>query len=172
MYAQPSAFFGQPSASAIGFHIAITTGKITTESPCGAIAALCPGFESHASFKSVRYASDAGLNTAGSTRSSKMSCIASPEPIALPSTVNGAPDASFGFVLLNSAICSSSHCFFSLLYTTSTRSAAPLGALAEAGPAVGRDSESPASGFARLQPAKLIDVEASAANTTSARRVP
>jgi hypothetical protein len=53
MSAHPSDFFGQPSACAIGFHIATTTGDSTTGSPAGASGAVCPGRESQRSFSSA-----------------------------------------------------------------------------------------------------------------------
>jgi hypothetical protein len=43
---QPSAFFGQPSASAIGFQVAMTSGDSTTGSPAGESGAVCPAVES------------------------------------------------------------------------------------------------------------------------------
>jgi len=41
MSAQPMSFFGQPSASAIGFHIAITIGESTSGSLVVAIGLPC-----------------------------------------------------------------------------------------------------------------------------------
>ena len=50
---QPSDCFGHPSASAMGFHIAITTGETTTESPPTVMGVVCPGWAIQRSFSSA-----------------------------------------------------------------------------------------------------------------------
>src|SRR5262245_4263480 len=83
---QPIGLSGQPSASAIGRHIAITIGDSTSGSPDGAIGLVWLPRDCHASLSSVTYAPDAGLNTAGRSVPSRIAVIASPEPTALPVT--------------------------------------------------------------------------------------
>src|SRR5262245_21838311 len=61
MSAQPSCLLGQPSASAIGFHIAITIGDSTSGSPASAIGLVCASRDGHAWLSSAMYAPDAGL---------------------------------------------------------------------------------------------------------------
>src|SRR3954468_16441952 len=98
-----------------------------------------------------------------------MSCIASPEPMALPSMVKAAPEASFGCAALNCRICSSSQVFFSLLYATSTDRAGLTGgeatAIGDAGSAL---AVALASGCERLQPlSAAIPVNATAKHVPS-----
>src|SRR5262245_41581462 len=73
---QPRALSGQPSACAIGFHIAITSGDSTSGSPAGAIG--LGWLRCQPSLSSVTYALDAGLNTTGWSLPSRIAVIASP----------------------------------------------------------------------------------------------
>src|ERR1700682_2020403 len=114
---QPSCFSGQPSACAIGFHMAMTMGESTTGSPAGQTAFVRPGVESHAWLSNVTYAPEAGLKTVGLSAPETMACIASPEPMGRASMRMGRPDL---VVPANDLICSSSHFFFSLPYATVT----------------------------------------------------
>jgi hypothetical protein len=62
---QPSGFFGQPSASAIGFQVAMTRGESTTGSPTGDSGAVWPACDNHDRLRSATYAPEAGLKTCG-----------------------------------------------------------------------------------------------------------
>lgn len=110
---QPIGLAGQPRASAIGFHIAITIGDRTTGSPAGASDFGLP-LRCQASPSRVRYALEAGLNTTGFSLPSRIAVIASPDPIALPFATNSRPSFDLVALVLNAPICSSSQLFFSL----------------------------------------------------------
>ncbi len=110
----PSDFCGQPSASAIGFQSAITTGERTTGSPGGQIGAVCPATPSQFWLSSATYAPEAGLKTAGCRSPESTACIASPEPIARRSRRMGLPLFVFGLPPANVFASCSSQAFFSL----------------------------------------------------------
>src|SRR5258708_32791013 len=77
----PSDLPGHPSASAIGFQIAITIGERTTGSPAGHSALVCPATDSQFWFSSETYAPETGLKTWGISEPDRIPCGASPEPI-------------------------------------------------------------------------------------------
>src|SRR5215469_11746053 len=84
---QPIGFLPQSSASAIGFHIAITTGDNTRLS-VGPIRSF-PYLLCDWALPSLMNAPEAGLMTSGWRRPSITSSIASPEPIGIACTKIG-----------------------------------------------------------------------------------
>src|SRR5262249_4656544 len=84
---QPMGFLPQPSASAMGFHIAITTGDNTRLS-VGPIRSF-PYLLCDCAFPSLMNAPEAGLMRSGWRRPSITSSMASPEPIGIACTKIG-----------------------------------------------------------------------------------
>src|SRR5262249_15140390 len=109
----PIGLLGHPSAVAIGRQMAITIGERTSGSPGGQSGLLWRA-DWKRSLRMVTYAPEAGLNTCGLLVPDKMSCTASPEPIACPWIWIALPLDVFGLFDTNEAICSSSQLFFSL----------------------------------------------------------
>src|SRR5579859_6770937 len=112
---QPMALPGQPSASASGFHMAMTTGLVTSEGVAVAPVEmiLLWYFCCHLSLSSVNQALPAGLQVSGRMTPSAISCIDWPDPIGVAFTVIG-PSQAVIPRLLKSATTSSIQAFFSL----------------------------------------------------------
>src|SRR6266852_5176583 len=109
----PRCFFGQPSASAIGFQVAMTSGDKTTGSPAGEMGVVCPALESQERLSTETYAPDAGLKTCGLSSPERIEATASPDPMARASMCTRRPPATAP-ELSNFLTDSSIHDFFSL----------------------------------------------------------
>src|SRR5260221_12844767 len=126
MSAEPRSLLGQPSAVAIGFHIAITIGDSTSGSLAGASGLVDLCCTAHCWSSSARYAVDAGEYTCALNVPSRIAVDASPEPYDFASTTIGLPP-TFGCVARNAGISSSSHAFFSLEYANRSVIVGPSG---------------------------------------------
>ena len=99
--AQPTGLSGQPSARAIGSHIAITTGDSTMDgaSPTTLRAApAAPPFSAQRSLSTSTSSDDAGDHTVRSWRPARIDSIDSAEPSASSSTWMGLPERVRGAV--------------------------------------------------------------------------
>jgi hypothetical protein len=112
------AFSGQPSARAIGSHIAITTGERTIDgasvttlrSPPVPVAAP---FSAHRSFRTSTRSDEAGDQTVRSLRPPRIDSIDSAEPSAISSTWMGLPARVRGDERWNASAESVRNAFFS-----------------------------------------------------------
>src|SRR5215475_3231509 len=107
----PIGFLLHPIASAIGFHIAITTGESTRLS-VEPIRSL-PVFDRDSVLPSLMKAAEAGLAMCASSRPDKMLSMVSPEPIGIARTKIGLPLGVFAPLRLNAAVTSLIHFSFS-----------------------------------------------------------
>ena len=117
---QPTALSGQPSARAIGSHIAITTGERTIDgaSPTTLRAAPAPvpaaaPVSAQRSFSTSTSSDEAGDQTVRSLRPARIDSIDSAEPSAISSTRIGLPERVRGAVRWNAAALSVRKAFFS-----------------------------------------------------------
>src|SRR5262249_10243871 len=107
----PMGFLPHPIASAICFHIAMTTGERTRLS-VEPIRSL-PVFDRDSAFPSLMNAADAGLAMCACNRPDKMLSIVSPEPMGIARTKIGLPLEVFAPLRLNAAVTSLIHFSFS-----------------------------------------------------------
>src|SRR5262249_18040441 len=120
-------FLPQPIASAIGCHIAITTGESTRLS-VAPIRSL-PVLERDSALPSLMKAAEAGLAIWACSRPDRMLSIVSPEPIGKARTKIPLPLDVFVPLRLKEAVTSLIHFSFSEPYGK-TNSRAPRGATA------------------------------------------
>src|SRR4029077_13804350 len=99
MSAQPRGFLPQPIASAIGFHIAITTGDRTRLS-VDAMRSL-PVFERDSALPNLMNAPDAGLARCACRRPERILSMVSPEPIGSARTKMVLPLCVLALLRLN-----------------------------------------------------------------------
>src|SRR5271165_752621 len=118
---QPMGFLPQPSASAMGFHMAITTGDSTRLSvdPIRSLPYLLCDSELPSLIKAL----DAGLIMSGWFRPSRTSSIASPEPIGTARTKICLPPLVLWPARLKSLVTSVIHFSFSDPYVKTSSSA-------------------------------------------------
>src|SRR5215469_3878298 len=125
MSAQPMGFLPQPMASAIGFHIAITTGDSTRLSVL--LIRSFPVLERDSAFPSLIKAAEAGLARCACSRPGRMLSIVSPGPMGMARTKMGFPLFVFALLRLNSLVTPVIHFSFSEPYGN-TSSREPCGA--------------------------------------------
>src|SRR5215470_455337 len=111
MSLQPNGFFPQPIASAMGFHMAMTTGDRTRLS-VEAIRSF-PDFARDSALASFMNAPDAGLTIWACILPERMLSIDSPEPIGKARTKIALPLAVLTPLRLNAAVASLIHFSFS-----------------------------------------------------------
>src|SRR5262249_16516973 len=110
---QPTGLLGQPSDSAMGFHMAITTGERTKFFVLvGSIRMLADLARASALPSSIK-APEAGLIKWALVRSLSTSSIDSPEPIAVALTWMRLPEEIRTLALLNAPVTSLSQFCFS-----------------------------------------------------------
>src|SRR5215813_294961 len=114
MSLQPKGFFPQPIASAMGFHMAITTGDRTRLSV--EVMRSFPDFARDSAFASLINAPDAGLTRCACILPERMLSMDSPEPIGKGRTNIGLPLEVFAPLRLNAAVASLIHFSFSEPY--------------------------------------------------------
>src|SRR5215470_15305504 len=108
---QPSGFLPQPMASAIGFHIAMTTGDSTRLS-VEAIRSL-PVLVRDSALPNLMNAAEAGLARCACRRPDRILSMVSPEPIGSARTKIGLPLCVFRPLRLKAAVTSLIHFSFS-----------------------------------------------------------
>src|SRR5215475_6906049 len=111
MSLQPSGFFPQPIASAIGFHMAITTGdktKLSVEE-----MRSLPDLARDSALASLINAPEAGLTRWACILPERILSMDSPEPIGRARTKIGLPPEVFAPLWLNAAVTSLIHFSFS-----------------------------------------------------------
>ena len=99
MSAQPTDLAGHPSASAIGFHVAMTTGERTSggASPTSLFSPPpSPCFSAQRAFRTSTRREDAGDQTWASLWPARIASIDSADPSATASIRIGFPPAVFG----------------------------------------------------------------------------
>src|SRR5215831_11742123 len=121
---QPRGFLPHPIASAIGLHMAITTGDKTRLS-VDAIKSF-PVFARDSAFPSLMNAAEAGLARWACIRPERILSIDSPEPMGRARTKIVFPLCVFARLRLNAAVTSLIHFSFSEPYGK-TSSSAPRG---------------------------------------------
>src|SRR5215469_10009395 len=102
MSLQPRGFFPQPIASAMGFHMAMTTGERTRLS-VEAMRSL-PDFARDSAFASLTNAPDAGLTICACILPERMLSMDSPEPIGRARTKIALPLEVLIPLRLNAAV--------------------------------------------------------------------
>src|SRR6266496_462297 len=106
---QPSAFWGQPNASAKGFHIAITIGLVTKEGVSVAFVPInCrpPYLVCHCEFNCVSQTLSVGLHISGFAFPERISCIDWSDSFGVACIVIG-PSQALIFRLLKTLTASS-----------------------------------------------------------------
>src|SRR5215470_2723303 len=98
----PRGFLPHPIASAIGFHMAITTGDNTRLSV--APMRSLPVFARDSALPSLMNAAEAGLARCALSRPDKMLSMVSPEPMGIARTKIGFPLGVFWPLRLNAAV--------------------------------------------------------------------